>query len=207
MTGPRKNRVKDPLSLRKQRAKTLASPAGRPYNRSVVATLQPSVQEIVVLRWPAEEATRERLAAQGRARLLLVAPDADPPEALDCQEDWVRLPADDSDVAARLRALEIRAGRHQPRPETDERGRLRYRGSWVALSPIEERLVHALAARFGDVVSRAELLASGWPGNGEASDAALRVHLTRLRKELEPLGLEIATVRGFGHVLQERADT
>ena len=37
----------------------------------------------------------------------------------------------------------------------------------------------------------------------EIRDAALRVHLTRLRKEIAPLGLEIATVRGFGHVMQE----
>ena len=42
--------------------------------------------------------------------------------------------------------------------------------------------------------------------NVSLSHAALRVHLTRLRKEIVPLGLEIATVRGFGHVMQERAD-
>jgi two-component system OmpR family response regulator len=163
------------------------------------------VQDIVVLRWPEEQVARDRLAAQGRPRLLLVAPDAAPPEGRDCQEDWVRLPADDRDVAARLRALELRAQRHVHVPQTDERGRLTFAGQWVALSPIEERLISALAARFGDVVSRRELLGVGWTGGDEPTDAALRVHLTRLRKEIAPLGLEIATVRGFGHVLQERA--
>jgi DNA-binding response OmpR family regulator len=157
-----------------------------------------------VVRWPAEHSNRERLAAEGRPRLLLVAPDADPPDGRDCLEDWIRLPADDRDVAARLRALETRAARHQSVPETDARGRLTFQGDWVALSPIEERIVSALAARFGEVVSRDELLTAGWPDEASPTDAALRVHLTRLRKEIAPLGLEIATVRGFGHVMQER---
>src|SRR4051812_38471926 len=97
-------------------------------------------RDIVVLRWPAEQANRERLAAESTPRLLLVAPHADPPEHGDCLEDWIRLPADDSDVAARLRALERRAVRHQPVPEADDAGRLKFGGHWVALSPIEERL-------------------------------------------------------------------
>jgi DNA-binding response OmpR family regulator len=172
----------------------------------VVVTAEPEARpDIVVLRWPSEQADRERLAAERRPRLLLVAPEADPPDGRDCLEDWVRLPADDRDVAARLRALEVRSARHQPMPETDERGRLTFHGDWVALSPIEERIVAALAGRFGEVVSRDELLAAGWPDE-HPSDAALRVHLTRLRKEISCLGLEIATVRGFGHVMQERAD-
>jgi DNA-binding response OmpR family regulator len=171
----------------------------------VVLVVEPEAHpDIVVLRWPSETVNRERLAGECRPRLLLVAPEASPPEGLDCLEDWVRLPADDRDVAARLRALEVRAARHQHQPETDDRGRLTFNGDWVALSPIEERIVAVLAGRFGEVVSRHELLAAGWPAE-KPSDAALRVHLTRLRKEIAPLGLEIATVRGFGHVMQERA--
>jgi DNA-binding response OmpR family regulator len=171
----------------------------------VVAVAEPQIApDIVVLRWPAEQLNRERLAAESRPRLLLVAPESDPPDGRDCLEDWVRLPADDRDVAARLRALETRAARHQQQPETDDRGRLTFNGEWVALSPIEERIVSVLAKQFGEVVSRDELLTAGWPDE-HPSDAALRVHLTRLRKEIAPLGLEIATVRGFGHVMQERA--
>ncbi len=170
----------------------------------MVAVIEPELAaEIVVLRWPAEQKSRDRLAAEGRPRLLLVAPESDPPDGRDCLEDWIRLPADDRDVAARLHALEVRAARHQQLPETDARGRLSFNGHWVALSPIEERIVSALAKRFGEVVSRNELLAAGWPDES-ASDAALRVHLTRLRKEIAPLGLEVATVRGFGHVMQEK---
>ncbi len=172
----------------------------------MVVVAEPEIKpDIVALRWPAEQANRERLAADRRPRLLLVAPESDPPDGLDCLEDWVRLPADDRDVAARLRALEMRAARHQHQPETDDRGRLTFNGDWVALSPIEERIVSLLAGRFGEVVARDELLAAGWPDE-QPSDAALRVHLTRLRKEIAPLGLEIATVRGFGHVMQEMSE-
>ena len=168
-----------------------------------MAIAEPEIRaDIVVLRWPSERTSRERLAREGKPRLLLVAPDADPPEGRDCLEDWIRLPVDDRDVAARLRALELRASHHQNRPETDDCGRLRFKGNWVALSPIEQRIVAALADRFGEVVSRDELLVAGWPDENP-SDTALRVHLTRLRKELEPLRLQIATVRGFGHVMQE----
>lgn len=176
------------------------------YNR-LVAMMAPfdSSSDIVVLRWPAEQAHRERLAAEHRPRLLLVAPEATPPEQGDCLEDWIRLPADDPDVAARLHSLGVRAGHHGRAPEANDKGRLVYNGRWVALSPIEDRLVKTLSARFGAVVSRQELLAAGWPNGEDPSDAALRVHLTRLRKEIAPLGLEIATVRGFGHVLQEQA--
>jgi hypothetical protein len=184
----------------------MARPRDASYKDIVAVTAEPALTpDIVVVRWPAEQANRERLAAAGRPRLLLVAPQSDPPDGQDCLEDWVRLPADDRDVAARLRALEARAVRHQQQPETDERGRLTFNGNWVALSPIEERIVGALAARFGEVVSRGELLAAGWPDD-TPSDAALRVHLTRLRKEIAALGLEIATVRGFGHVMQETGD-
>jgi hypothetical protein len=171
----------------------------------VVLAETEATPQIVVLRWPSERLERERLADDGRPRLLLVAPDADPPDGRDCIEDWVRMPAEDRDVAARLRSLEARAVRHQLRPETDDRGRLTFNGDWVALSPIGERLVAVLAAHFGEVVSRDELLTAGWPAD-RPSDAALRVHLTRLRKEIAPLGLEIATVRGFGHVMQEQPD-
>lgn len=48
--------------------------------------------DIVVLRWPEEEAAVERLAAAGVPRLLLVEAGADPPAGGDCREDWLRLP-------------------------------------------------------------------------------------------------------------------
>lgn len=160
-------------------------------------------QNIVVLRWPEEEAEAARLSSAGLPRLLLVEPGADPPESGDCEEDWLRLPADDRDVTVRLRALARRAGRHLPRPQVDGQGRLLHRGRWVSLSPIHQHLAELLVERFGRVVLNEELARSGW--DELPSSNAVRVQLTRLRHRITPLGLDIRNVRGVGVLLEERA--
>jgi len=167
-----------------------------------VAEVLGLAHDVAVLRWPEEARTAARLAADGLPRLLLVDAGADPPEGDDCQEDWVRLPADDRDVGARLRALHQRASRHRARPSVDGHGRLLYRGRWVALSPIEEMLVRLLVWRFGEVVTYPELVGSAWPG-APASANALRVHVFRLRRRVAPLGLDVRSVRGSGIVLED----
>ena len=160
-------------------------------------------QNIVVLRWPEQEAEAARLSSAGLPRLLLVEPGADPPESGDCEEDWLRLPADDRDVMVRLRALARRAGRHLPLPQVDGQGRLLHRGRWVSLSPIDQHLAELLVERFGRVVLKEELARHAW--DEPPSSNAVRVHLTRLRHRLAPLGLAIRGVRGVGVLLEERA--
>lgn len=161
-----------------------------------------SSESIVVLRWPEEADEVERLSIGGIPRLLFVDADADPPAGGDCDQDWVRLPADDRDIAARLRALSIKAARHHARPELDGKGRLLHRGRWVSLSPIEGQLARLLVDRFGTVVTNEELARSAW--DIPASANAVRVHLTRLRQRIEPLGLDIQGVRGVGVLLEQR---
>jgi len=160
-------------------------------------------RDVVVVRWPEEAPEAKRLGELAQPRLLLVAPDADPPEGGACEEDWVRLPADDRDIAARLHALRRRVDRHQVAPTLDGRGRLIHRGKWVALSPIEERLVTSLVERFGTVVAAADMARMAWPDE-KATANAFRVQLLRLRQRIAPLGLEIRGVRGRGLVLEER---
>ncbi len=159
---------------------------------------------VVLVDWPAQADRVTALAQAGLPRLLLVAPDADPPASVDANEDWVRLPADERDVAARVLRLTSRAAYPAgSRPVVDETGRLHYQDRWVALSPIESRLASALTEKFRGVVSEDELGGRGWP-DGPWPPGALRVHLTRLRHRLEPVGLEISRVRLRGVVLQER---
>jgi len=161
-------------------------------------------RDVVVLRWPDDIAEVDRLAAARLPRLLLVEETADPPESGDCEEDWIRLPAEDRDVGARLRALARRATRHQALPAVDEYGRVHHRGRWVSLSPIDQRIAAVLVERLGAVVSVEELLQRGWPER-PSTPIALRVHLTRLRKQIEPLRLDIRSVRQSGYALEERA--
>jgi DNA-binding winged helix-turn-helix (wHTH) protein len=55
--------------------------------------------------------------------------------------------------------------------------------------------------RFGSVVSRDALTKAGWP-TGIAGRNALDVHVLRLRRRLEGVGLAIRTVRARGYLLE-----
>jgi len=160
-----------------------------------------SQTDVAVLHWPAQADEADALAADGRPRLLLVAADADPPVADDALCEWVRLPADERDVAARILSLTRRLGPVADRPRVDPSGRLLFRNTWVALSPTEARLASVLAENFDAVVPEAELGRRGWPA-GTWGANALRVHLTRLRRRLAPLGLEVRAIRLQGFILQ-----
>lgn len=135
-------------------------------------------------------------------RLLLVSEGAPAPALVDPLEDWIRVPADDADIQARLQNLVVRASKDlQDQPQVDEHGVLRFRSEWVSLSPLEARLAGALVERFGAVASRETLIRLGWP-DGAPSRNIIDVMMLRLRRRLEPLGLAIRTVRARGYLLQ-----
>ncbi len=77
-----------------------------------------------------------------------------------------------------------------------------YNGDWVALSPYENRLVGLLLERLGTVVAEQDLVDRVWLGAPPPSNS-FRVHLTRVRRRIRPLGLEIRGVRNKGYVLQD----
>lgn len=157
--------------------------------------------QVTLIRWPDEADRLERVRLRGSPRLLLVGPGMQPPPVDDPLEDWVRLPAADDDVRARVRTLETRAGGALV-PRVEE-GVLVFRGAWVGLSPLEERLATVLCERFGAVVGRDGLMRAAWP-DAVPSRNALDVHVLRLRRRIEILGLEIRTVRSRGYVLQSQ---
>jgi DNA-binding response OmpR family regulator len=162
--------------------------------------------DVVLIRWPGE---RERLDAArdvGAPRLLLVEPAADPPTTVDPLEDWVRMPVDPGDVQARAATLTRRAdGGGSAVPLVDDDGLLHHRERWVALSPLEASIARALTARYGAVVGREALSKRAWP-EGAPSRNALDVQMVRFRRRVEPLGLEVRTVRSRGYLLQARVD-
>jgi DNA-binding response OmpR family regulator len=163
--------------------------------------------EVVLLRWPEEESVRARLVEAAAPRLLLVDRGAHPPLVTDPLEDWIRVPADEVDLHARVDALERRARQRRTGvPDLDDDGVLRFGGGWVPLPPVEARLTGALIERCGAVVSRADLARAGWP-DGSPGRNALDVHVLRLRRRLSPLGLAIRTVRSRGYLLEPSAAT
>lgn len=157
----------------------------------------------MLVRWPAEAEQRAQLAKRQLPRLLLLDEGVAPPEASDCLEDWIRLPAPDADMRARVQALSARGRAHgRSVPELDTHGVLRFGDQWVSLPPIETRLADALVMRFGAVVGRDTLRRSVWPGSSPGRNV-LDVHVLRLRRRLAPLGLAIRTVRSRGYMLEQ----
>jgi DNA-binding response OmpR family regulator len=59
----------------------------------------------------------------------------------------------------------------------------------------------ALLDRQGAVVSREALARSGWP-DGAPGRNALDVHVLRLRRRIDGIGLAIRTVRSRGYLLE-----
>jgi DNA-binding winged helix-turn-helix (wHTH) protein len=121
-------------------------------------------------------------------------------------EDWIRVPAQALDVVVRLAGLERRAQAPEVlRPRIDDDGVLSMGETWVSLPPVDHRLARVLVERFNAVVSRDTLARAGWPDRTPARNA-LDVHVLRLRRRLEPLGLAIRTVRSRGYALEETVD-
>ncbi len=159
--------------------------------------------DVTLVRWPAELSRRERLADEGLPRLLLVEGGELPPGVVDVVEDWIRVPADEADIRARVATLQARyeALIKGVAPLLDDDGVIRVGAAWVSLPPVEARLTTALLERFGMVVSREMLANSGWP-DGAPGRNALDVHVLRMRRRLAPLGLVIRTVRSRGYLLE-----
>jgi DNA-binding winged helix-turn-helix (wHTH) protein len=59
----------------------------------------------------------------------------------------------------------------------------------------------ALVERFGAVVHRDALAATGWP-EGSPGRNALDVHMLRLRRRIAPVGLAVRTIRARGYLLE-----
>jgi hypothetical protein len=160
-------------------------------------------RDVVVLRWPEQGAERERLERLGVPRLLIVEAGVDPPAGDSCLEDWLRLPAEDCDVRARLLSLAQRAAHHPMVPLLDDFGQLTHRGVSVFLSPVDQRVAQVLVESFGTSVRDEELARRAWPAG--SSDQTLRVHISRLRRRIAQLGLTITSVRNVGYVMHEES--
>ncbi len=168
---------------------------------------------VISVRWPEERERVEELRASKTPRLLLVEAHEPPPICVDPLEDWIRLPANDADLHARLAALVARStrqagpsqaaqnGASKAVPYLDAEGLLRVNGQWVALSPVESALAGVLLQNVGVVARREDLAQEAWPA-GAPTRNALDVHMLRLRRRIQPLGLAIKTVRSHGYLLE-----
>jgi DNA-binding response OmpR family regulator len=155
--------------------------------------------ELVV--WPAYESRRQHLARAGVPRLLLVEALAEVPHAVGLDEDWVRLPADDRDLLARLERLSA-AVEHlrTERPVLDSRHMLHFAGAHVVLTRQQAAVVAMLLEHPGATVSRDRLEAAAWPG-GDAGPRALDAVVFRVRRRLAGLGLVVRNAHAHGFAI------
>jgi DNA-binding response OmpR family regulator len=82
-------------------------------------------------------------------------------------------------------------------------------GKEVQLTPTEGRLLGALAANLGDVVTTGNLLSRGWVDTEEAEPSYVWVSMRRLRQKLEvdaDKPVHLLTVRGVGYRLVQSHD-
>jgi len=141
--------------------------------------------------------------------LVLTARDAvdDRVHGLDLgADDYLTKPFSVTELEARVRAL---LRRNQPLEATlsiaglsiDAPGkRVRVHGRAIDLTPREYALLELFVTRPGRVLSKEQIADSLFNVDGELSPNAIEVHVSRLRSKIEPAGVRIRTVRGFGYL-------
>jgi DNA-binding response OmpR family regulator len=161
--------------------------------------------------------TLRRLRAQGSSTpvLMLTARDAIEDRVRGLEggaDDYLVKPFALAELVARVRVLTRRAQARSDDALT--LGALRMdlaaRRVFIDGQPLELALrewsvLEFLLSRVGKVVAKEQILQSiaGWEES--LSGNAIEVYVSRLRAKLEPAGLRIRTVRGFGYMLETTA--
>ncbi|HEX4509162.1 MAG TPA: response regulator transcription factor [Burkholderiaceae bacterium] len=125
-------------------------------------------------------------------------------------DDYLVKPFALSELVARSRAL---VRRNQARGGTvlslgtlkmDLEARRAFIGEQeLSLAGREWSILQFMLSRTGKIVAKEQIIAAISNWDGSTSDNAIEVHVSRLRSKLEPAGLKIRTIRGFGYLLEE----
>ena len=128
-------------------------------------------------------------------------------------DDYVVKPFSARELLARIRAV-MRRSREDDEEGNVAVGGLRIDGAAhrvfahngdartpVSIGPTEYRLLHFFMTHPERVYTRSQLLDHVWGGNVYVEERTIDVHIRRLRKTLEPFGLDamVQTVRGAGY--------
>jgi two-component system OmpR family response regulator len=127
-------------------------------------------------------------------------------------DDYLTKPFALAELLVRVQVLVARA--RAPRPDAPAGGdrlvvdpaahAIVHDGTRVPLTPTEFRVLAALAARPGEVVRRASLVAAAWPDGAIVHDNTLDAYVARIRRKLRTAGTAetIETARGVGYLLR-----
>lgn len=160
---------------------------------------------VTVLWWPDEGTRLLRLRDSHIPRLVIITGDVMPPLPLDWStEEWLRSPFPPPELERSLERLAARVGAQPPPPEMLAGDVFSFGERSVALSPREAMLAGMLSAAFNQAVPRAALFAALGIEPRRDEHAFLGL-VARLRRHVEPLGLDLHTLRGVGYVLRPAA--
>ena len=130
-------------------------------------------------------------------------------------DDYVTKPFSTRELVARIKAVLRRAGndgseliRVDGRLEMDlVQHRVLAEGKSIPIGPTEFKLLHFFLTHQERVYSRAQLLDLVWGRDVYIEERTVDVHIRRLRKALEPHGIEnlVQTVRGVGYRFSVRS--
>jgi two-component system OmpR family response regulator len=156
---------------------------------------------------------RLRAAGHRTPVLVLTARDAldDRVRGLDLgADDYLAKPFAMPELAARVRAL-VRRSQAQTGPrivhgplvmDTLAR-RAQLAGQPLDLAAREWAVLEVLLARVEKIVAKESIIQAVASWGEELTPNAIEVYVSRLRAKLEPAGVKIRTVRGFGYMLEE----
>ncbi|HEY8118858.1 MAG TPA: response regulator transcription factor [Methylophilaceae bacterium] len=126
-------------------------------------------------------------------------------------DDYLTKPFKLPELEARLRAhirrshTVISSSIHCGALSLDTKDRLvTANGLALALSPRELSVLETLMLRAGRVVSKDSLMENLCSWDEDVGTNAIEVYVHRLRKKMEPYGINIRTVRGLGYLLDKQ---
>jgi hypothetical protein len=164
-----------------------------------MASLPPEAP-VELVHWPRDESRRTLLARRGVPCLLLVQPGAALPDSIGPTEEWLRLPADERDVAVRAESLCRRLARAAAEQPLIEGGVVVHAGRRAPLSAAEATALAVLLDAVGTVVPRARLEAAVWP-DGAPNARSLDALLYRLRRRAAAVNIHVHTARRIGYTI------
>lgn len=131
-------------------------------------------------------------------------------------DDYMTKPFSTRELVSRIKAVLRRANALSGEKTIDANGlildpvsqRVNFGNNILEMGPTEYRLLAFFMTHPERAYTRAQLLDQVWGGNVYIEDRTIDVHIRRLRKVLEPYGVDrfVQTVRGTGYRFSTRSD-